>query len=94
MSITIKDVEKIAKLSRISLNDSEKELFKNQLSGILKWIDKLQEVDVSNVSLTSVPEFKMNEREDIVTAFDQSQEVLANAPQSAHNMYAVPKVVE
>lgn len=94
MSITIQEVERIAKLSRIHLDVSEKQGMQEKLSGILNWIDKLQEVDVSAVNLTEIPEFRMNEREDVVTAPNQVMEVLANAPQTAHNMYAVPKVVE
>lgn len=94
MTITIQGVERIAKLSRLRIEDSEKQAMQNQLSGILNWIDKLQEVDVSTVSLNEIPQTLMHEREDIITAHNQVQEVLANAPQTAHNMYAVPKVVE
>lgn len=94
MTITIQEVERIAKLSRIGIEDSDKQIMKNQLSGILNWIDKLQEVDVSTVSLNEIPQTLMHEREDLITAPNQVQEVLSNAPQTAHNMYAVPKVVE
>lgn len=94
MTITIQEVERIAKLSRIHIGDSDKQVIQNQLNGILNWIDKLQEVDVSAVHLNEMPKTLMHEREDIITAPNQVQEVLANAPQTAHNMYAVPKVVE
>ena len=94
MTITIQEVERIAKLSRISIEDSEKQAMQNQLNGILNWIDKLQAADVSAVSLNEMPETLMHEREDAITAPNQVLEALANAPQTAHNMYAVPKVVE
>ncbi len=94
MSITIQEVERIAKLSRIHLESFEKQAMQNQLSGILNWINQLQEVDVSSVSLNEMPKTLMHEREDVITVPNQVDEVLANAPQTAHNMYAVPKVVE
>lgn len=94
MTITIQEVERIAKLSRIGIEDSDKQVMQNQLNGILNWIDKLQEVDVSTVSLNEIPQTLMHEREDLITAPNQVQQVLANATQTAHNMYAVPKVVE
>ena len=80
MTISLTDVTKISKLACIHLNDS--------------WIDQLTEIDISHVNLHDLPKAQMQERDDIVTVKDQSKEVTQNAPQVAHNMYAVPKVVE
>ena len=49
---------------------------------------------MSNVNLNDFPQAQMFEREDVVTAPNQVKEVTQNAPQVAHDMFAVPKVVE
>lgn len=94
MTITIQDVEKIARLSRIYFSDSEKQNAQSQLNGIFNWIDKLQEVDVSNINLTENLDAGMHEREDTVKGESSVDKVLANAPQKEFGMYVVPKVVE
>lgn len=94
MTISLKDVSNIAKLSRIGLDESETLLMQSQLAGIFNWIDQLQNIDVSTVNLHDFPQSQMQEREDVVTCSNQIKEVTQNAPQIAHEMYAVPKVVE
>lgn len=94
MTISLKDVSNIAKLSRIGLDESETLLMQSQLAGIFNWIDQLQNIDVSAVNLHDFPQSQMQEREDLVTCSNQIKEVTQNAPQIAHEMYAVPKVVE
>ena len=49
MSITQKDVEHIAHLARIELTDEEKKMFETELSGILSFVQTLNELDTSNV---------------------------------------------
>lgn len=94
MTISLKDVSNIAKLSRIGLDESETLLMQSQLAGIFNWIDQLQNIDVSAVNLHDFPQSQMQERDDLVTCGNQIKEVTQNAPQIAHEMYAVPKVVE
>jgi len=53
MSISIQDVEHVAKLARLELRQEEKETFTGQLNAILKYMDKLNELDTSNVQPTS-----------------------------------------
>ncbi len=66
MSITKKDVEHIAKLARIELTDAEKEKFEKDLSGILDFINKLNEVDTENIlPLAGGTELKNVMREDV-----------------------------
>lgn len=87
------DIAKIATLSRIKIEPDELGLFGQELSSIFKWIDQLEKVDVSSVgSLTS--QELMTERSDEVTDGNKVDEIIANAPESAHNMFTVPKVVE
>lgn len=94
MTISLKEVSNIAKLSRIRLDEAESARMQEQLGSIFNWIDQLSDIDVSSVNLHDFPKSQMHEREDIVTAPNQLKDVTKNAPQTAHEMYAVPKVVE
>ncbi len=94
MTISLDDVAKISRLSNIRLDDSEKQLMQTQLAGIFSWINQLAEIDISNVNLNDLPQAQMHERDDVVTSLNQVKEVTQNAPQVAHDMFAVPKVVE
>ena len=53
MSINIQDVEHVARLARLDLSEEEKEMFTAQLSAILKYAEKLNELDTSNVEPTT-----------------------------------------
>lgn len=94
MTISLEDVAKISKLSNVRLDDSEKKLMQTQLAGIFNWINQLAEIDISNVNLNDIPQSQMHERDDVITSFNQVKEVTQNAPQVAHDMFAVPKVIE
>ena len=95
MTLTPEAIKKVAKLSRLTLNDDDTAYYQAQLNGIFSWIDALQNVDVSKVELhldQTTPQ--MHERHDSVTAPNRVKEVLSNAPASCHEMFSVPKVVE
>ncbi len=95
MTLTPEAIKKVAKLSRLTLNDDDTAYYQAQLNGIFNWIDALQNVDVSQVELhldQTTPQ--MHERYDSVTAPNRVREVLSNAPASCHEMFSVPKVVE
>ncbi len=95
MSLTIADVTKVAKLSRIRFSQPELENLNKELNGILHWIDQLQQVNTDGIEIFSERDNKsMPEREDVICDGNCVEDILANAPESAHNMFAVPKVVE
>jgi len=95
MSLTEKEVRKIAKLSRIRLEDSEIEHFQKELSSILNWVEMLQEVDTDNVEpITSVSQANLPRRKDEITDGNIRDDILANAPDSKYGYFLVPKVVE
>ena len=95
MSIDTKTVEKIARLARIRMSDTEKEKYANELNGIMQWIEQLQEVDTDGVEpLTSVVDMELFKREDEVTDGNIQEKILANAPENAEGFFVVPKVVE
>lgn len=95
MSMDKATVANVARLARIRLNEEELDLYTKELSGILDWIEQLQAVNTDGVEpMSSVVERLLPEREDAVTDGNIQEDVLANAPESAHGYYVVPKVVE
>jgi aspartyl-tRNA(Asn)/glutamyl-tRNA(Gln) amidotransferase subunit C len=95
MSVTKDDVRKVARLSRIAVDEAHLEELAGELNGILGWIDQLNEVDISGVEpLTSVVETKLPMREDVVTDGNIQDQVLANAPRTEDGFFVVPKSVE
>ena len=86
---------KIAKLSRIKIEDSEVEELSSQLSAIVDWVEQLNEVNTENIEpLSNVSIAKLPLRKDVENKIDNSKEVLSNAPDKLENYFAVPKVVE
>ncbi|WP_439514216.1 Asp-tRNA(Asn)/Glu-tRNA(Gln) amidotransferase subunit GatC [Oceanibaculum nanhaiense] len=95
MSMDKATVANVARLARIKLNEEELDLYTNELSGILDWIEQLQAVNTDGIEpMSSVVERLLPEREDVVTDGNIQEDVLANAPEAAHGYYVVPKVVE
>ena len=95
MSIDAATVRKVARLARIAEADDRLEPLAKELSGILDWIEQLNEVDVDGVEpMTSAVKTPLPMREDVVTEGGDPAKVLANAPRTANNFFVVPKVVE
>ena len=95
MSVSSEQVRHIAKLARIAMSDQEIEQLVPELNNILGWVEQLGEVDTDGVEpLTAVIEQKLRLRDDVVTDGDCRNDVLANAPDSQHGFFAVPKVIE
>jgi aspartyl-tRNA(Asn)/glutamyl-tRNA(Gln) amidotransferase subunit C len=95
MSVDADTVRRIAHLARIAVADSEVENLRAELNAMLAFVEQLQEVNVAGVEpMTSVTPMAMKKRHDVVTAGDDAEAVLKNAPQSADNYFLVPKVVE
>ena len=95
MSITHTDVKKIARLSRIRVEEAEVAGLAGELNGILGWIEQLQEVDVDGVEpMNSAVDVKAPMREDRVTDGKKRDEILANAPKEEDGFFVVPRSVE
>lgn len=95
MSVTKDDVRKVARLSRIAVPDARLEPLAAELSGILDWIEQLNEVDVDGVEpMTSVVDTILPQREDVVSDGNKAPDILANAPRSVDGFFVVPKSVE
>ena len=86
---------KIAKLTRIKIEDREIDELSAQLSSILDWVEQLNEVNTDNIEpLSNVSMSKLPLRKDIEDNKDKSNDVLSNAPEKLENYFVVPKVVE
>lgn len=95
MKISKDEVEKIAHLARLKIQDSQKDKMAEQLSNILQYIDKLKDVDVEGVALFSEAAFMNNVlRSDEVMPSPGPDVTLANAPQRDEDFYTVPRVVK
>jgi aspartyl-tRNA(Asn)/glutamyl-tRNA(Gln) amidotransferase subunit C len=89
------DVKYVAHLARLSLTPEEEQLIGPQLSSILGYIEKLKEVDVTDVEPTAHPFPLVNvTRPDEVRPSLLPEEALRNAPAQANGLFIVPKVVE
>ncbi|MDB5658369.1 MAG: aspartyl/glutamyl-tRNA(Asn/Gln) amidotransferase subunit [Cypionkella sp.] len=95
MSIDIDTARKVAKLARIRVEAAALPKLAEQLSGILGFMEQLNEVDVTGIEpMVSVTPMRLVRRADVVTDGNQQRAVLANAPDAREGFFAVPKVVE
>lgn len=93
--VTAKDVKKIAKLSRLHVEDDRLQPIAEDLNGILSWIEQLSEVDVEGVEpMTSAVDMAAPLRADAVTDGGKRDDVLKNAPKSDDGFFVVPRSVE
>ncbi len=96
MLIDEKITRKIADLAKIDLTEQEIKEYSKDLNNILKWMEELKEVDVSNIQpVTSVTDNKLYEREDISSNNNVEQEkIFLNAPDKVGEYFTVPKVLD
>jgi len=95
MSVDHDTVKRIARLARIAVSDAEAEALRGDLNAILAFVEQLDEVDVTGVEpMTAVVAMRMKMREDVVNDGGNAAMVVANAPERAADLFAVPKVVE
>ncbi|HEX5600416.1 MAG TPA: Asp-tRNA(Asn)/Glu-tRNA(Gln) amidotransferase subunit GatC, partial [Hyphomicrobiaceae bacterium] len=80
---------------RIKITDDEARELQAELSGILDWVDQLNEVDTSNVEpMTRVVPIRLKMRKDEVTDGNIADDIVKNAPMTDDHFFVVPKVVE
>jgi aspartyl-tRNA(Asn)/glutamyl-tRNA(Gln) amidotransferase subunit C len=95
MSLTLTEVEHIAQLARLELSAEEKERFREQLSAILDYAARLQQVDTHDIPPTStVLAAECYLRPDEPSESLGVDEVLRNAPQNEARQFRVPPVME
>lgn len=95
MSIDTATARKVAKLARIRVREADLPKLAEQLSGILGFMEQLNEVDVTGIEpMVSVTPMRLARRADVVTDGNIQGQILANAPDAREGFFAVPKVVE
>ncbi|MDR3574254.1 MAG: Asp-tRNA(Asn)/Glu-tRNA(Gln) amidotransferase subunit GatC [Anaerolineaceae bacterium] len=95
MTLTLSEVEHIAELARLELTDEEKEQYRQQLSAILEYAARLQNLDTSHIPPTSsvLPPRSVLRPDKSAPSLD-IKEILRNAPQTENDQFRVPPVLE
>lgn len=89
------DVGYVARLARIDLTENEAKIFQKQLEDVLKYVEKLRQVDVSGIDALAHALPVLNVfREDAAREWFTAEQALSNAPRQANGLFVVPKVVE
>ena len=95
MSIDKDTVKHISKLARISLDDKKIEKLSKNLSSIMKFIEKLNELNTDKTSpLTSIINASLKSRNDEIRDGDIKNQILKNSPGENEEFFVVPKVIE
>jgi aspartyl-tRNA(Asn)/glutamyl-tRNA(Gln) amidotransferase subunit C len=95
MSAAQFDVKYVAHLARLHLTPDEEKKLGGQLGGILGYIEKLRELDVTSVEPTAhaVPMVNVSRPDEVRPSLSQA-DALRNAPAKANGLFIVPKIVE
>ena len=95
MTIDLKTVKHISKLSRISIDDQKAKKLEKDLNSIFKWIEKLNELNTDKVEpLSSIAETTLRFRKDQILSKNIREDILKNSPKDNKDYFVVPKVVE
>ena len=95
MTINLKTIKHISKLSRISVDDAKANKLAGDLNSIFDFIKKLNELNTDNVEpLTSVAETTLKLRADEVKSENIRDQILKNSPEENEDFFVVPRVVE
>lgn len=95
MSLTLEEVEKIARLARLELTETQKGLYREQLSAILDYAEMLDELDLDDIPPTAHAVAQYNVmRPDVIEPSLPIDEVLFNAPQQAQNQFLIQPVLD
>ena len=95
MTIDLKTIKHISKLSRISVDDVKANKLAGDLNSIFDFIEKLNELNTDNVEpLTSVAETTLKLRADEVKSENIRDQILKNSPEENDDFFVVPRVVE
>ena len=96
MTIDNTTVDKLAKLSSLTIEDDKKEAIAAELGQIIEFVENLNEIDVSHVDATfTTIAGGQPMREDVASKVDgMSEAIMENAPQSEDNYFVVPAIIE
>ena len=95
MPIDKNQVKKVAKLSRISLEDNKIDSLSKDLDSILTFVEKLNELDTKEIKpLKSIADKTLEARNDFVDDGKIKNDILKNSPEKNEDFFIVPKVIE
>ena len=95
MEIDTETVVKIARLSRIRINEGESADIQKDLNRIVEFVKKLGEIDVDGIDEFSVGKTNIEDmRKDSVTIYDNTDDILKNTKNKNQDFFTVPKIVE
>ncbi|HET7831883.1 MAG TPA: Asp-tRNA(Asn)/Glu-tRNA(Gln) amidotransferase subunit GatC [Gallionella sp.] len=95
MSLSHKDVQKVAQLARLKMSEAEIETARTQMSGIFDLIAAMQAVDTTGIEpMSHAQDVAQRLRADTVTETDQRELFQSIAPQVEAGLYLVPQVIE
>jgi aspartyl-tRNA(Asn)/glutamyl-tRNA(Gln) amidotransferase subunit C len=93
--LSLEDVDHVAYLARLGLTDEEREQFREQLSSVLEYAERIQQLDTSHIPPTAqVIALQNVTRPDAVCPSLTQEQVLANAPQAEDGFFRVRPVLE
>lgn len=95
MTIDLKTIKHIAKLSRISVDDEKAKKLAGDLNSIFDFIEKLNELKPDQIKpLTSIAETSLKLRNDEIKSQNMREEIIKNSPEKNEDYFVVPKVIE
>ncbi|KEQ18806.1 Asp-tRNA(Asn)/Glu-tRNA(Gln) amidotransferase subunit GatC [Endozoicomonas numazuensis] len=95
MAIDASEIQKVAHLARLSIDDSQVEATANTISSILELVDQMQSVNTDNVEPMAHPlDATQRLREDVVSEVNNREQLQSCAPAVEDGLFLVPKVIE
>ena len=95
MTIDLKTIKHIAKLSRISVSDEKAKKLAGDLNSIFDFIEKLNELETEKITpLTSIAETTLKLRHDEIKSKNIREQIVKNSPEKNEDYFVVPKVIE
>ena len=93
--LNIADLDKVCRLAKIKINETEKDQFLTKLNQVFNWIEQLSKIDVSDIDINNLKDMDDTpERKDIPLLTNTKEELLSNSKYKKFDMYSVPKVIE
>lgn len=93
--LNIADLDKVCRLAKIKINETEKDQFLTKLNQVFNWIEQLSKIDVSDIDINNLKDMDDTpERKDIPLMTNTKEELLSNSEYKKFDMYSVPKVIE
>ncbi|MGO9614300.1 MAG: Asp-tRNA(Asn)/Glu-tRNA(Gln) amidotransferase subunit GatC [Dissulfurispiraceae bacterium] len=95
MKITSEETKHIAQLSKLSLSEEEIDIFSNQLSTIMEYMEQLNGLNTGGIDPTShvIPLQNVMRDDELVPSLQQD-DALKNAPDTSRRFYRVPRIIE